>query len=125
MDPQAISNILNQNSDKNFVQRILNPDVYPKLDLGNGNYATHKMAWTNIDNGPIVFPTVIQQGDKLQELPIQDAIHHALKSGEFIPFKDSKTADDFSQQYKKVWNTPQSIAEPSSPYQEMINLLKY
>ena len=33
--------ILEANKDKTFVDRILNPNKYPRLDLGNGNYATH------------------------------------------------------------------------------------
>lgn len=45
MDKKWLLAQLYANQNKNFVKRILNPFQYPTLDLGNGNYATHLMAW--------------------------------------------------------------------------------
>lgn len=105
-DQSRIMGILNQNSDKNFVQRILKPEGKPTLDLGKGNFATHKMAWSTVDGKPIVYPTVVQDKNtgKLKELSSKDAVQHALKNNEFIPMKDGKDAEWFSSNYKKVWS---------------------
>ena len=54
MEFPEIVRTLMQNSDKNFVQRILNPDVFPVMDLGDGNVATHKMAYGEKDGKFIV-----------------------------------------------------------------------
>lgn len=98
--------ILSQNANKNFVQRILNPEGKPTLDVGGGNFATHRMAWTTVDGKPIVYPTVIQnpQTGKLQELPMRGAIQHALKNNEYIPMQSGNDAEWLSSNYKKVWN---------------------
>ncbi len=42
-DYEIIKKILEHNKGKDFVDRILNPDKYPSMDIGNGNIATHKM----------------------------------------------------------------------------------
>lgn len=94
---------LNQNADKNFVQRILKPSQFPKIDLGGGQFATHKMAWGEADGKFLVFPTIIHDGKKLIELPPDQAWQHALKTGEFIEMPDAPSADWFSQNYKSGW----------------------
>lgn len=106
LEQQRIMSILSNHADKNFVQRILNPEGKPSLDLGRGNFATHKMAWTTANGKPIVFPKVIQnqQTGQLQELPMRDAIQHALRNNEFIPMKNNSDAEWLSSNYKKVWD---------------------
>lgn len=102
---KKIQSILEDNKDKNFVKRILDPDKFPTLDLGDGQHATHLMAWGETDGKNIVYPTVIQGEDgKLKQLGDDEAFDYALKSGEFIEFKTPKEADEFSKNYKKVWD---------------------
>jgi len=105
-DETKIMRILQNNSNKNFVQRILKPEGKPVLELGGDNFATHKMSWATVDGKPIVYPNVIQDAKtgKLKELSTKDAIDHALKTGEFINAKNNKEAEWFSSNYKKVWN---------------------
>lgn len=104
-DIDKINSILNVNAQKNFVQRILTPDQFPTLDLGDGNYATHKMAWATVDGKPIVYPTIIYQAGMNQLVPLDEnsALNYALQSGEYIPFDNTADADWFSKNYKKVW----------------------
>lgn len=101
--------LINKTLDKykhlNFVDRIINKDMYPNLDLGNGSYATHKMSYATNDNGALVYPNVIYDSatNSLRELTPSDAYQHAIQSGEYIPFDLESEADWFSQNYKKVW----------------------
>jgi len=88
------------------VQRILKPEGKPTLDLGGGNFATHKMSWATADGTTIVFPNVIQdpKTGKLKELSPKDAVAHAVKTKQFITAKNNDEAEWFSSNYKKVWN---------------------
>ena len=101
---KKIQDILNQNKDKSFIQRILTPELYPKLDLGNGQYATHKMAWGESDGKYMVFPTIIHQNGKLVDYGMNKAFEFAKQTGQYISFDSSEKADWFSQSYKKIWN---------------------
>jgi hypothetical protein len=104
MDIGVIDYILEKNKDKNFVQRILNPDTSPRLDLGNGSFATHKMSWTEVDGKYIVYPKVVQGSDgNLLELSSDDAFNHAVGTGEYIDFQNASDAEAFSKDYKKMW----------------------
>lgn len=105
-DESRIMGVLNQNSDKNFVQRILKPEGQPTLDLGGDDFATHKMAWATANGKPIVYPEVIQDAKtgKLKELSTKDALDHAIKTKQFITMKNNADADWFSSNYKKVWD---------------------
>lgn len=93
-----------RNSDKEFVQRILSPSEYPTLDNGDGSYSTHSMAWSDIDDGHIVYPTVVFKKGKLVRLDDDAAVDHALKTGKYIKFAKPEDADAFSQDYKKFWD---------------------
>jgi len=105
-DETKIMRILHNNSDKNFVQRILKPEGKPTLDLGGGQFATHKMSWAGTDGKPLVYPNVIQdpKTGKLTELSPKDALNHAIKTKQFIEAKNNAEAEWFSSNYKKVWN---------------------
>lgn len=105
-DETRIMRILKNNSDKNFVQRILKPKGKPILDLGGNNFATHKMSWATVDGKAIVYPNVIQdkKTGKLKELSTKDALNHAIKTKQFITAKNNNEAEWFSSNYKKVWN---------------------
>jgi hypothetical protein len=106
-----VMNILEQHTDKNFVQRIAMAEGYPKLYDSINSYvdgpSTHSMAWGEDDRGnAYVYPTVVQPGrDKpLRRLSPSDAWKYAQQTGEFIPFgKNKEMADQFSRDYKKVW----------------------
>lgn len=104
-DYKRITNILGINADKNFVQRILNRRKYPTLDLGDGNYATHKMGYSEVDGKYIVYPNVIYDPKKysLIELDPSVAVKYALDNEEYIKFDSEADADWFSKNYKKYW----------------------
>lgn len=106
-DYDEIMRVLNANADKSFVKRILNRDKYPVLDEGNGQHATHKMAWGETDTPKgkkyVVFPTVLFDGKKLADYG-DKAFGHAMKSGNYIEFDDPKQAEWFSKEYKKAWD---------------------
>ena len=106
-DRDEILKILNDNASKLFVKRILEPKKYPTLDLGDGQYATHKMAWAELDTPGgkkkyIAYPTVLFNGKELLDYG-DDAIDEVLKSGDYISFDDPKRADWFTRSYKSVW----------------------
>ena len=102
-DLSKIKKILDKNQDKSFVQRILKPDIFPRLDLGNGKYATHKMSWGETNGKYVVFPTVLFGNGNLKEYTPDEAFGHAMNSGNYIEFDNPEEADWFSKNYKKVW----------------------
>lgn len=105
-DPKELAKvqaILAANAKKTFVQRIMNREKFPTLDLGNGQHATHKMAWASADGKYRVYPTVLYDGSKLVEYDPKTAYQHILKSGNFIDFDTPEEAEWFSQRYKSVW----------------------
>lgn len=105
-----IRELLRKNAEKNFVQRILEPEKYPILPLsGTGSYATHKMA-VEVDDKTgrwIAFPTIMQDGDQLIDYGVngpREAMKEAMRRNEYIDFGDDRdTALWFSENYKKVW----------------------
>lgn len=101
-EKQYIGWILTQNANKDFVQRIMKPQESPTLDLGEGNYATHKMAWEKHGNGWIAFPTVMREGRGLKDYG-KDAMMKAINDGEYIQFKTPGEAEWFSKNYKRFW----------------------
>jgi len=101
---QKIRFILQENADKDFVQRIQYPQEYPTLDLGDGTHGTHLMMWGEHQGIPIAYPSIIHEKGKLNKLDPKRAYDHAIKTGEFITFTDSKDADWFSKNYKRVWD---------------------
>jgi len=105
MDVGEITKILQNNSQKNFVKRILFPDKSPRLDLGNGDWATHKMAWEEADGKYYVFPTVMQEKSGQLKDYGRSAFDEALKRREFITVDSPQQAEELSSQYKKYWDT--------------------
>lgn len=100
---QHLMGILQNNSNKSFVQRILSPQNYQPLDMGNGLYATHRMAWGQLGDKFVVYPTVLAgEGGKLQDYG-DKAWPHVMKSGNFIEFDNPDEASWFSQNYKGAW----------------------
>lgn len=94
--------VLLNNTSKNFVKRILDPDKYPQLDNGDGTFSTHVMS--SADN--VVFPEVIQDPitKELRRFPHwREAYDYARKSGEYLEFDSPEEAEWFSKNYKSVW----------------------
>lgn len=96
--------ILQQHSKVPFVDRVLNKSKYPMLKEGDYD-VTHKMAYAQVGDKYIVFPTVVYQDGKLIDLEKQgiDAVAYALKNKNFIEFTNPLEAHWFSQHYKDVW----------------------
>lgn len=94
--------ILNQNAQKTFVQRILQPDRFPVLDIGDGRIATHRMSWGQMGDKYVAFPTVMYDGKGLKDYG-DGAWDHAVKSGNFIEFDNPDEASWFTQKYKGAW----------------------
>lgn len=101
-----IKKILEANKSKDFVQRILDPDNSPSIDLGGGWTGTHLMA-ADIDDDTgkwLVYPTIVRIEGELKQLNVEEAFHHAKSTGQYIDFGDKKDeAIEFSKNYKKVW----------------------
>src|SRR5688572_25515035 len=100
---QRLMQILKTNANKSFVQRILRPDEFPTLPLGNGSHATHRMAWGESGGKYVVYPTVLLNDKKQLQDYGDDAWKHAAQSGNFIEFDNAQDADWFSQRYKGAW----------------------
>jgi hypothetical protein len=108
-DKKWISGILSQNKEKNFIQRVMEPDKWPRINNKDGSYSTHKMSWSTIggkNNGiHIVYPNIIydEESKGLKELKGKDAVDHAISTGEYITFDKTEEADWFGKNYKMIW----------------------
>ena len=112
IDPElrkyALWSILNQHKDKNFVQRILNPEGTPGLPMpeeGEGMWGTHLMTATTTPEGVITYPRIIQENEKspLKKLSYEDALEYALKNKQYITFPSIEDANWFGRNYKEYW----------------------
>jgi len=101
---EYLAEILTTNKGKNFIDRIINKDKYPVLDLGSGKTATHLMSWGTADGKPVVFPTIFYENGKLKQYNPKEALKLAIDRGEFIEFKSNQEADWFSKNYKMFWD---------------------
>ena len=111
-----IMKILNANADKPFVKRIIGDQTkQPRLDLKDGNYATHRMAWGEADTPSgrkyVVYPTVMTGKDGKLVDHGDKAFSHAVKTNNVIEFDDPKKAEWFSKSYKEAWKS----SAPLSP----------
>ena len=106
MDEEELFGLLEKNKDLNFVDRILNRNKYPYMDLGDGNYATHKMAWGEADGKYFVYPTIVYDKEKktLNELNPKSAFDYAVKNKEYLEFDKPEIADWVSKNYKLAWS---------------------
>ena len=102
MDLKQIQEIIDQNSGKNFVSRIIDPSM--ELDNRDGTMSTHSMSYGESGGKFFVFPTVIDTGQGyLKRLNPNMAFGHAFQTGEFIEFDSEEDASSFSEEYKKTW----------------------
>lgn len=88
---EAMSKVLTyRNRDLPWIKRVLEGSEL-KLDAGNGMDKTHRLGYAGVDDGYIVYPTIIQEGDKLKEFQTDDeAIDYAFanKTGMFVPSRE-------------------------------------
>lgn len=105
----------------NFEKRVLTPSQYPVLPQEDGSIATHKMAWSDLDDGFMAYPTVVQGKDgKLAELDGRQAYEYALANKEFRKFPTAQEAEDYARGgYKKQWGA----GEKRDPQQDMLAAL--
>lgn len=84
-----------------FVQRMTEP--LKQLDLGNGNYATHMMAWEYTDDGQaMAFPTVMEDIEgNLQDYK-DKALTEAQNRGDYL-IMSPEEAQIFTAEYKQGW----------------------
>jgi hypothetical protein len=123
-----IKETVEQNKDKEFVQRIINKNqgvqqltVESKpIKLADGSeiktspsWATHLMAYAEADGKYYVYPEIVNQGGKLVRLGRDEAFDYAMKTGEFIEFDTEKEAAYFGENYKQLWMTEQQKEEQS------------
>lgn len=106
-DKARIYKILNENSDKDFVKRVLSPEDYGTIPLENG-YGTHLMSYATDDEGAFAYPQIITDPatGELKRLSSREAMDYAYKNKQYIRFKDPEEADWFGKNYKRVWERP-------------------
>lgn len=101
--------ILQGNQDKNFIQRILKPDLYPLLDEWNGpgTFGSHLMSSAEVNGKNIAYPNIVQHpGEwnlKMFDPKGTEAIDYALKNNEYLQFNTPEEALWFGKNYKKLW----------------------
>lgn len=95
-----VNDALQRNIKKDFVQRIIDPLSVPPLQNEDGTSSTHSMMSAGVDGRQIALPTVVNVGGELVRLSEDEAIRHALNTGEFIEFNSQEEADAFATQYK-------------------------
>ena len=104
LDDRYLDQILQDNRDKLFVKRILRTGNYKPLDLGNGQTASHLMAYGEADGKFFVFPTVLMMGDgKLKQFSSDQAWKRVHTTGNVIQFDSEVEAAWFSKNYKRYW----------------------
>jgi hypothetical protein len=109
MDPileerKRVEQILEQNKQRQFVDRILHREKYPVIRLPNGQKATHLMSWAEDGGKYYVFPMIQYDGKQLKQYDKwQEAFDNARKTNDFIEFDNPLDADWFSKRYKAAW----------------------
>ena len=111
-ETDRIQKILDANSSKDFVKRILDPDNSPSIDMGvdeagHAMRGTHFMADGESDGKFYAYPTIQRMSDgSLKKMDPNEAFHEAFSNGELIEFSTEKEAKWFAVNYKKVWEKP-------------------
>ncbi len=101
----AVQQLLQQHSDKNFVQRLLNPYIFPVMQnvLQPGDIGTHLMSSGEYNGKGFAYPEIIQDPEtgKLKRLGRREAMDYAIETGQYLPFNTPEEAEDFGINYKK------------------------
>tara|TARA_R110002096_G_scaffold94873_1_gene213185 strand:+ start:217 stop:594 length:378 start_codon:yes stop_codon:yes gene_type:complete len=103
----SLIEILANNQDKNFIQRILNKNDYPELEgvgKSKGKVHTHLMSDAEIDGRFFVYPEVVQIDGELVKKNREEALDYALETGEYVELPTQSSASWFAQNYKKYWD---------------------
>ncbi len=98
----SVQNVLKANASVPWVQRALNPEKYPMPQVSpEGEIMTHRMAAEiGPDGKAYAFPTVVLQGNRYVELPLDQAMNRALKTGDFIKTDNIEKAVEITKKYK-------------------------
>lgn len=107
-----IKNTIEQNKDKNFVDRIINADKYPVLEMGGGNYGTHRMSYASLGDKYIAYPEIIYDQGEMKKLGRREALDYAVKNKQYIQFDNSTDAELFGQNYKSYWGSVDNYPTP-------------
>ena len=102
MDQLKILEILNENKDKDFVNRILNAVSFPTLPNRDGSESTHGMMFSEVDGKYIVYPSVVYDEDVMSRLGPDTALGRALRTDDYVEFDTIQDAYEFSKEYKKL-----------------------
>ena len=100
---------INERSNADFVQRLLDPNRDYIQDWESDNIATHKLGWATDDKGAIVFPNVQRINGKLYDFTDPknkrgewDALDSAIQRGDTLRMSPSQ-AKEFTETYKKYY----------------------
>jgi len=107
-DDELMRRTLEHNRNLDFVRRILNPKLYPRITedprLSPGDFATHQMSAEVLPDGRwIAYPNIVhdREAKKLNWLDPREAQEYALQSGEYIEFPEKERALQFAKKYKR------------------------
>ena len=100
-----LAEMLQKHKSVPFVKRILEREKYPILKQGLYEMS-HKMAWAQVGDDYIVFPTVAMEGGELVDLEKVgiNPVKRAFEKKNFIKFGSAEEADWFSKNYKRYWS---------------------
>lgn len=102
-NPQA-RQWIQDDSPLEFEQRVLHPSMVPGIKNKDGTYSTHRMAWGDADGKFFAYPTIVNDGGKLVQLPDDVAFKHAMESGQYRVFDTPDDADAYAGGgYKNSW----------------------
>jgi len=104
-----IRKVVEAHSDKNFVQRMLNPNIFPVMQnvLTPGDVGTHLMSSGEFQGKGTAYPEIIQDSNtgKLIRLGRRAAMDYAIKNKQYLPFDTPEEAEYFGKNYKEIFKT--------------------
>ena len=97
-----VQQILKANASVPWVKRALNPEAYPEPEVSKeGEVKTHRMAAEiGPDGKSYAFPTVVLEGGRYVELPLDQAMQRALDTGDYIKADNIEQAIEITKKYK-------------------------
>lgn len=106
--------LINDNKNVNWVDRLVNSSPL-KVDLGGGNYATHKLSWGTSNKKIYIYPEVQQLGNTLVDLSSdrKKAFQYAQLNQDYVELDDTPENQKFAEwftnnNYKKFFPSTQS-----------------
>ena len=105
----VVTSVLEDNKNKNFVDRILNPEKYKPYPVGEDKlpYSHRMVTFGALDDSTpgMVLPMVVwdpEKGYHKFENP-QEALEYAVEKGEYIRFRNHTEATKFENSWKQYW----------------------